>query len=119
MPTLEHVLEVHQKICDDARAIVTTKGADYNKYQQVSGNTLFNLMVCAMLGIVATATQGLLVRLSDKFMRLISLTKDPNAEIAVKDESVRDTVIDMINYVIYLFILYQEARSQNLKAETI
>src|ERR1044072_7552811 len=97
-------------MCDDARSIVAKKGRDYNREMQISGNTLFNLIVCATLGIVATATQGILVRLSDKFMRLISLTKDPLAEAAVKEESVRDTVIDMINYVIYLFILYQEAR---------
>jgi hypothetical protein len=115
MPTLEDVLMIHEEVCKDARELVKSKGADYNREQQVNGNTLFNLLVCSILGIVASATQGLLVRLSDKFMRLISLTKDPNVEAEVKNESVRDTVIDMINYTIYLYILWKEARNEHQK----
>jgi len=110
MPTLEHVIATHQQICDEARSIISKKGHDYNREQQLTGNTLFNLTVCSLLGIVKTVTQGILVRLSDKMMRLISLTKDPtvNAEV---NESIRDTVKDMINYLVYLYIVYLEERS--------
>ena len=110
MPTREHVIKTHKAICDEARAIIETKGHDYNREQQLTGNTLFNLTVCCLLGIVKTTTQGILVRLSDKLMRLISLTKDPIVDAAVKDESIRDTVKDMINYLVYLYIVYIEER---------
>jgi len=116
MPTLEHVIKVHEEICNEARAIIETKGHDYNREQQLTGNTLFNLTVCCVLGIVKTVTQGILVRLSDKLMRLISLTKDPTVQAEVKDESIRDTVKDIINYVIYLYIVYLEER-KNAKKE--
>jgi hypothetical protein len=115
IPTLENVLAIHEQICKEARAIVETKGADYNRDQQKSGNTLFNLTVCAILGIVNHACVGLLVRISDKFMRLISLTKDPLREARVKDEKVKDTVIDLINYTIYLYILWREARITKMR----
>ena len=113
MPTLEHVIKVHKEMCDEARSIIEKKGHDYNKDQQLTGNTLFNLTVCCILGVVNTVTKGILVRISDKMMRLISLTKDPSESIAVKDESIRDTVKDMINYLVYLYIVYLEERKEH------
>ena len=113
MPTLDLVLKVHKEMCDEARSIIAKKGHDYNREQQLTGNTLFNLSVCCVLGIVRTITQGILVRLSDKMMRLISLTKDPSIQAEVKDESIRDTVKDMINYLVYLYIVYLEERSKH------
>lgn len=43
---------------------------------------------------------GVVVRMLDKQMRLMSLTK-PGHETQVKDESLRDTLMDMINYATY------------------
>jgi len=117
VPTLEHVIDVHKQMCDEARSIIETKGHDYNREQQLTGNTLFNLTVCCILGIVKTTTQGILVRCSDKFMRLISLTKDPKVVSHVKDESIRDTVKDLINYLVYLYIVYLEERSNEVQSE--
>jgi hypothetical protein len=91
-------------------ALVESKGHDYNFEQQRDGNTLFNLEVCQLLGIVDYSTQGILVRLADKLMRLISLTKDPFRLAAVKDETVEDTIGDIHNFVDYLGILYEKAR---------
>lgn len=36
------------------------------------------------------------IRIGDKYKRLVSLSK--SAEQAVKDESIRDTLIDLANY---------------------
>ena len=47
---------------------------------------------------------GILVRLSDKLARLRSWTE--NQKLAVADESVRDTVLDAINYLV-LFEAYR------------
>lgn len=83
---------------------------DYARYQHKNGDTLANISNSKNWGITDTVCQGLLVRLGDKFSRLISLTKNPQENAEVKDEKVSDTIEDMINYLIYLKIKYQEER---------
>jgi hypothetical protein len=48
-------------------------------------------------------------------MRLASLTTDIDVEIAVKDESIKDTVKDIINYASYIPVLYEEMRENALR----
>lgn len=105
MSTLESVKAFRQAMFDESMALIDKKGADYNREQQAGGDTLFNLRVAELLGIVPTAERGILVRLSDKFMRLISLMS-PDAEPA--NESVRDTVRDIHNYVDYALQMWEE-----------
>lgn len=93
-------------------AIIDKKGADYNREQQEAGDTLFNLRVCALLGIVPSTEEGILVRLSDKFMRLISLTK-PGREAAVSNESVLDTIDDVHNYIDYLGLVWMKRQRES------
>jgi hypothetical protein len=107
--SLERVLAFREAMFKSSVDIIARKGADYNRDQQQNGDTLFNLRVAEVLGIVPSAEEGILVRLSDKFMRLISLTK-PGREAAVKDESVLDTIRDIHNYVDYLGLIWQERR---------
>jgi hypothetical protein len=97
---------------DKSFSVIEKKGADYNRSQQLGGDTLYNLRVCETLGIVPSAEVGILVRLSDKFMRLISLASE---EPAVVDESFEDTVCDIHNYVDYLALIRAERRG---KAQT-
>lgn len=111
MPTLDDVLKFSDEMWAGARALIEKKGADYNREQQLSGDTLFNLRVAEILGVVGSAEEGILVRLSDKYMRLISLTK-PGREAQVKDESVLDTIRDCQNYLNYLGILWLERKNQ-------
>lgn len=108
MATLEFVVNKHKQICDSARSLIEMKGHDYNKDQQKTGDTLYNLKVSKILGVTNTATQGILTRLGDKYMRLISLTKDLNTMAHVKTETIWDTIQDMINYSIYDGIIYEE-----------
>ena len=114
MPSLNTVLENHINLCAEALKLVEVKGADYNRAQQEDGDTLFNLKVSSLLGVTKTPTQGLLVRITDKLMRLVSLTSDPKANPQVKDESVKDTIKDTINYLVYLYVLYEEARQPTM-----
>lgn len=109
MPSLEEVLAFRKQLHDDSTALIAKKGHDYNRTQQLAGDTLFNLKVAELLGIVPTAERGILVRLSDKFMRLISLM-EPGVEASVSGESVRDTVIDLHNYSAYALQLWEERR---------
>lgn len=90
-------------------SLIDRKGADYNRDQQAAGDTLFNLRVAEVLGIVPSTEEGILVRLSDKFMRLISLTK-PGRDAEVRDESVLDTIADAHNYLDYLGLLWLQRR---------
>lgn len=108
--TVADVKTFRTALFDKSMALIDRKGADYNRDQQEAGDTLFNLRVCEILGVVPSTEEGILVRLSDKFMRLISLTK-PGREAAVKDESVLDTIADIHNYVDYLGLIWQQRRT--------
>lgn len=50
--------------------------------------------------IAMAGVNGVVVRMLDKQLRLMSLTKAGH-EAAVKDESLRDTLMDVINYATY------------------
>lgn len=110
MPTVTEVKEFRAKRYEESTSLIDRKGADYNRDQQEAGDTLFNLKVCELMGIVPSTEEGILVRLSDKFMRLISLTK-PGREAVIKDESVLDTINDIHNYVDYLGLIWQQRRT--------
>lgn len=109
MPTIKEVLDFRKIMYDGSIAIIEKKGHDYNRVQQHVGDTLFNLRVAELLGIISTAERGILVRLSDKFMRLISLMT-PGVQESVDDESLRDTVRDIHNYVDYALMLWEERK---------
>ena len=110
MTKLDHVLTTHDKLCSNAKNMVATKGSDYNRKQQNDGDTLFNMTVAQKLGIVDSVTQSILVRISDKLMRLVSLTSNPKENPAVETERVQDTIEDTINYLVYLYCKYEEER---------
>lgn len=107
--TLEEVIAHRRQVFDESTALIAKKGADYNRDQQKDGDTLFNLRVAALLGIVETPEQGILTRMSDKFMRLISLMK-PGREPENRDEPVRSTVHDLHNYLDYALLLWERGR---------
>src|SRR4051812_41795669 len=86
VPSLSEVKEFRTQMFERSMALIDKKGHDYNRTQQQAGDTLFNLTVCKVLGITDTSERGILVRLSDKFMRLISLTAQQGIEAANLDE---------------------------------
>ena len=108
MPTLNQVKKRHKLLRSNAYNVIERKGRDYNRKQQKQGDTLFNVAAPKLLGVTDTKCQAVLVRLSDKFMRLSSLGCDPENGPAVKQEKLRDTVEDMINYLVYLELFYEE-----------
>jgi len=59
-----------------------------NKNSDYSGNRIDNISI--------TGIEGISVRLLDKVSRLYNLTH--NKQQFVKDESIRDTLIDIMNY---------------------
>jgi hypothetical protein len=65
-----------------------------------------NFRTCEMAGI--PAWKGCCVRLGDKFSRIMGFAKKET--LKVKDESIKDTLIDMANYALIALILYEESK---------
>jgi hypothetical protein len=113
MPTVAEVLEYRRKIFEKSSGLIAKKGHDYNRTQQ-DQDTLFNLRVARILGVVETDTEGIFVRVLDKIMRLISLTTKPSVEAKVDGEIVEDTLCDLHNYLDYAIMIWGE-KSQKEK----
>ena len=116
--TLEEIQQTHIILCEDALKLVMKKGLDYNRRQQDEGDTLFNLRVSRILGVVETDEASILVRMTDKLMRLISLTAPKEIpKPACNDEKVEDTVKDMINYTVYLYAVHRKRLEETMLRE--
>ena len=77
--------------------IVKTLNQLYDSKDQDYGNSFGETY--QKLGIISAIT-----RISDKYNRLISLTTKPEEERKVKDESIKDTFLDLANYCIMTVI---------------
>jgi hypothetical protein len=117
--SVEDVLAYRKARYEASVALVARKGHDYNRQQQHGGDTLFNLRVCELLGIVGTAEAGILTRLSDKLMRLISLTAVEGVTPEVTDEPVNVTIEDVHNYVDYLGLIHQRRLEATRRASSL
>lgn len=83
-------VERHKQICEQLNEIYEQKNHDY-------GNSFGDTF--SKLGIVSAVT-----RISDKYNRLCSLATKPESERMVKDENIKDTLIDLANYAIMTII---------------
>ena len=110
----EALIKMRARLNARADELLLAKGNDYNSQQQQNGDTLFNLRVCALTGIVPSPVDGILVRMSDKMQRLVSLTR-PNVVQKVADESLEDTVVDLRNYADYLLAFIREEKNQPIE----
>lgn len=103
-----------ERLFRESGELLRKKGNDYNSTQQMKGDTLFNLRVCEIMGIVDTPVDGLLVRMSDKFQRLVSLTRQ-GAQQQVSDESLEDTLKDFWNYGTYALAMLRRAKGEKIE----
>jgi len=67
---------------------------------------LSNFLMCERMGI--PAWKGSLIRLSDKVSRVMNIAR--TGEIAVSDETVIDTLMDVSVYAIVTRILYENSK---------
>lgn len=93
-------------MADAARALMLRKNGDYADPE--NSDVFGNLDACEHLGI-CTTEQGILIRMLDKTKRLVSST---SRDYAVADETVTDTLLDLINYAV-LFEAKRRARQGN------
>lgn len=77
-------VERHKRLCDALNRIYDKKNHDY-------GDSFSKTY--KELGIISAVT-----RITDKYNRLVSLAR--GAEQKVREESIRDTLLDMANYCI-------------------
>lgn len=93
----DELLEFHEKMNADCVEIMQRKNSDYTGGD---GDTPFkNFELVERLGITDVPT-AMLVRMSDKMSRIITFVQ--GGEYKVKDESFRDTVVDLRNYLVLL-----------------
>lgn len=90
------LLAFHGHICNKAHDIMEAKNADYG----ADDDPFRNFHKHGSLGIE--------VRLSDKWSRLEGFMK--RGLLKVKDESIEDTIIDIINYLI-LWLAYRRRKN--------
>ena len=83
-------IEQHREICEKLNEIYKKKNKDYG---DSFGETF------RKLGIISAIT-----RISDKYNRICSLATKSESERQVKDETIRDTLLDMANYCIMSII---------------
>ena len=87
------------QLLEKMKEIHLAKNNDYAE----DNDPLSNLKMCTQLNVPAYI--GVLIRCSDKYARLIQLSKK---EARVKDESFQDTLLDLANYCLLCYILYDE-----------
>ena len=88
------LLEFHGAMCAQAAEIMAAKNHDYTGEE---ASPFANFEACEAMGITTTEL-GMLTRMTDKFKRLITFAKC--GQLKVKDEGVRDTCLDLVNYAI-------------------
>jgi hypothetical protein len=91
------------KLLKEMGDLHSAKDHDYAK-----GKPLANLRECEKIGI--SAYKGVLIRMSDKWSRILSLTDSTNE---VSDEPIEDTLKDMAVYSLLAIILLREKSNEN------
>ena len=101
----EQLLELHDDLCKAAKNIMIAKNQDYAGTQ----DPFANFRGSKAFGIEPEL--GIIVRINDKFMRIKSLVE--SGSLAVKDETVRDSIEDVINYAVLMYGLLKEREDNN------
>lgn len=101
--TREELFQLHTDLTQKGFEILKRKNADYSK-----GTPLGNFYVAEALQ-ACTAENGIIVRMSDKLSRLVSIL-EKGAQ--VKDESIEDTIVDIINYSVLLAAVIRNGEVQ-------
>lgn len=102
----DQYLEYHAQQCEKMKAIVKAKNEDYTG---TDPDPFANFSKVEKLGICPTEV-GMLVRLNDKFSRIISFVQ--KGFLLVADESVEDTCLDAANYFIFLAAYLKSKKSK-------
>lgn len=100
------LLSHHDHLCEEARNLMVKKNADYAEAEA----PFKNFELSERLGLCSTEA-GMAIRLSDKIQRLCGFLA--GKDLKVKDESVRDTILDAVNYLVLISARLEERRSED------
>ncbi len=116
MLSYNDLLNMHNSLTLEARALLELKNKAYSK--DVKVDALSNLKLVEALGC-CTTEQGILARMCDKVSRLSTLTNNntKGRENVENDESIRDTILDLINYAVLLEAALKERRGDGFSTE--
>jgi len=89
----------HKEICADAFGTFEKKGNDY----ATDVDPLHNINACRIVKI--TPAQAILVRMIDKISRLGNVADGKSMQV---EETVADTIEDLINYAVLLKVAFAE-----------
>lgn len=87
-------VERHKKLCDELNALYAKKNHDY-------GDSFHQTFVEEGMAMSR-------IRLGDKLNRFKTLSRKPEQQ--VKDESLRDTLLDLANYAIMTVLEMEDAQ---------
>ncbi|QDP62668.1 MAG: hypothetical protein Unbinned1327contig1000_27 [Prokaryotic dsDNA virus sp.] len=99
----DRLLRLHTEMTKEARSLMEAKNHDYSGGKDAS-DPFLNFTRVEKLGITDTKT-GFLVRMTDKISRLITFCR--NGTFKTKDEALKDTILDLINYSVLLYAYSQ------------
>lgn len=102
MITKDQARKAHERLFEQALEIIRAKRVDYAN----SEDPFANFRMSSFWGIEPWRGAG--IRLMDKLSRFKQLAQKGGVG-AVKDESIIDTVVDSINYVVIMLLLLLEA----------
>lgn len=104
MDPVEKLLKLHETTCEDCRAVMRKKNADYSGG---SGDPYSNFRISATFGI--HPAMGIVLRITDKLQRIRAFTT--TGVLAVDTESVDDACDDIVNYAILIKGLLRDERA--------
>jgi len=108
--TRDELLQFHEEITKEARDLMSLKNRDYAGNEGVE--PFANFTRVEAMGICKTE-QGFMVRLTDKMSRLSSFVRA--GKMHIKDESFKDTCVDVINYMVLLAAYLKEQEDRKSK----
>lgn len=108
--TLEDLTAYHYVLCDSAAKLMVTKNRDYSdgddRWRNFRGSETFGVPTVV----------GMLIRMQDKLSRISTFAR--RGDLAVKTESVTDSLVDLINYAVLIGALIAEEK-ENAKAAAL
>jgi hypothetical protein len=97
------LLELHRTLCSDAATLMESKNHDYTSG---SGDPFANFRGSSYLDIHPAL--GIMLRMQDKMQRVKTFVE--KGQLKVKDEGIKDAVIDLINYTVLMYGLITEQK---------
>lgn len=91
----EDVIRIHHDLCANAQSLMRRKQADYTNG---TDDPFRNFALGPSMG-VGTVPSGIFIRFLDKVSRLATFIHRGKFEV---NESVQDTIVDAINYLVLL-----------------